>query len=148
MEMGMSEYVRRIRASIGTEVLLVPSATVAIFDDIGRLVLGRAAGSGEWVRIGGAIDPGETPPDAAIREAQEETGLEIALMGLIGVFSGPQFQVTYENGDRTCYVVSLFEAGPLGGRLDPDGHELTELAYVTEREATMLETAPITRFLI
>jgi 8-oxo-dGTP pyrophosphatase MutT (NUDIX family) len=146
--MGMSEYVRRMRARIGTDVLLLPSATIALFDDAGRLLVGRAADSGRWVTIGGAIDPGETPANAAIREAREEAGLDVAIRRLIGVFSGPEFLVTYGNGDRTHYVVSMFEAHTTGGTPAADGHELSELAYVSQAEATVLPAAPITRVLM
>src|SRR5918999_178182 len=63
-----------------------------------------ASDGGRWDIIRGAIDPGGTPARAAIRETREETGLEIAITRLIGVFSGPEFQVTFANGDRTHYV--------------------------------------------
>jgi 8-oxo-dGTP pyrophosphatase MutT (NUDIX family) len=137
-----------MRARIGNEVLLVPSATAAIFDETGRLLLGRAADSGRWVTIGGAIDPGETPSEAAIREAREETGLSVTIRKLIGVFSGPDFLVTHPNGDRTHYVTTLFEARPTRGTPVPDGQELSQLAYVTWQEAFELPAAPLTRFLI
>jgi ADP-ribose pyrophosphatase YjhB (NUDIX family) len=92
--------------------------------------------------------PGETPANAAIREAREETGLDVAIRRLIGVFSGPEFEVTYPNGDRSHYVISMFEAHPVGGALAPDGNELTELAYVSHEEALVLPMAPLTRALI
>jgi 8-oxo-dGTP pyrophosphatase MutT (NUDIX family) len=33
---------------------------------------------GRWMQPGGHIDPGEEPPEAAVREAVEELGLEVA----------------------------------------------------------------------
>lgn len=38
---------------------------------------------------GGFVDPGETVMSAAVREAQEETGLAVELRGLLGVYSAP-----------------------------------------------------------
>lgn len=35
---------------------------------------------GIWVQPGGHIDPGETPADAALREAREETGMDCTLV--------------------------------------------------------------------
>ena len=41
---------------------------------------------GRWLQPGGHIDPGETPLDAALREAREETGVHVALLGGGDVF--------------------------------------------------------------
>ena len=42
----------------------------------------------EWTTPGGMIEPEETPADAAVREAWEETGLVVALTRIVGVFGG------------------------------------------------------------
>jgi ADP-ribose pyrophosphatase YjhB (NUDIX family) len=44
---------------------------------------------GSWVFPGGFVDRGEHPEQAAIREAREEAGIEVALRGLIGVYHEP-----------------------------------------------------------
>ena len=61
-----------------------------IRDDAGDLVLVRRAiepGYGKWVFPGGFVDRGEEVQVAAIREAREETGLEIRIDRLINVYS-------------------------------------------------------------
>jgi 8-oxo-dGTP diphosphatase len=43
---------------------------------------------GTWALIGGAIEPGETPADAALREAYEEEGLDPATVRVVRTFTG------------------------------------------------------------
>ena len=126
----MSEYVRQVRARVGTMLLEVPSVTVAVRDDAGRVLLVRHSNGGVWVLPGGAIEPEETPADAAVREVYEETGLEVELTDLIGVFGGSEYVVEYENGDRTSYAMTVFGAVARAGRLRPDGVETLETAFV------------------
>ena len=91
---------------------------------------------------GGAIEPGETPADAAVREAWEETGFLVRLTRLVGVFGGSHYVVQYRNGDRASYVSSVFEATIDGGQWKPDGVELRELRFVTDSDAALLTLAP------
>jgi 8-oxo-dGTP pyrophosphatase MutT (NUDIX family) len=139
----VTDYVRRIRALVGPEELLhLPSVSVAVRDADGRVLLARHAEGNRWLLPGGAIEPGETPADAAVREAWEETGLVVRLTRLIGVFGGPDFVVHYRNGDRASYVSSVFEGAIDGGQARPDGTELHELRFVSEAESSALSVAP------
>lgn len=65
-----------------------------------------------WALPGGMMDPGETIETTAIREAEEETGLKIELINLIGVYSKP------DRDPRGRYISVLFSARPVGGKLN------------------------------
>ncbi|HSK23490.1 MAG TPA: NUDIX domain-containing protein [Egicoccus sp.] len=117
--MARSGHVAELRALVGTHRLLLPSVGTAVFDGVGperqRLLLVRHAdGTHRWGLPGGAVEPGEHPADAAVREVEEETGLTVELLAVAGVFGGPDAEIEYDNGDRTAYVTTVFVARPYG----------------------------------
>lgn len=66
------------------------TADAVIFDPARGVVLVRRKNVPVgWALPGGFVDYGETVEQAAVREALEETGLDVALTGLVGVYSDP-----------------------------------------------------------
>jgi 8-oxo-dGTP pyrophosphatase MutT (NUDIX family) len=132
--MAMSEHLLRIREKVGHDLLILPSAAVAILDEEGRILLGLHSEKNLWVLPGGLIEPGELPADGAVREVWEETGLFVELTGILGVFGGEKLVVHYSNGDRASYVNVVFSGKIIGGSLRADGHEILEIRYVPKLE--------------
>ena len=119
---------------MGHDLLLLPSTAVLPRDDAGRLLLVRLIDTGNWATIGGAIEPDESPRHGAVREAREEAGIGVELGTILGVFGGPDYRVTYPNGDESAYVVTVFDATVLHGVPRPDGDETSEVRWF-KREA-------------
>jgi 8-oxo-dGTP pyrophosphatase MutT (NUDIX family) len=146
--MAISSYLRDLRRHVGHGLLHVPSVAVMIRDAAGRLLLMRSAETGRWQTVGGALDPDEPWADAAVREAREETGYEVALTRIIGVYAGPEFRLTYPNGDVVAYASVSFAARIVGGAPDVEGDETAELAWLTLPETLSLALEPHTRILV
>ena len=146
--MAMSAHVRRLRAAMGTELLVLPSVTGIVFDDRNRILLVRQTESGLWGAPGGAVDPVEIPADAVVREVWEETGLYTKPLRLLGVYGGPSCLVTYPNGDRTIYVMTVFECAVLGGTLRERSDETNAAAFVSTSELEAYEISEWVRHVV
>jgi 8-oxo-dGTP pyrophosphatase MutT (NUDIX family) len=143
----MSDYVRRLREKVGHDLLLLPSTHCVIRDCDGRILLVRHV-EGRWMLPGGAIDPGETPADAARRECWEEAGVLVEPERILGVYGGPEAAITYENGSRAMYVVTIFEARLLEGEPRPDHDETDDVGWFDEAEIPELTMGPSTRHIL
>lgn len=90
-----------------------------IVDSAGNILLEKRADNGMWGLPGGAVEPGESVLDTALRETKEETGLVIRVTGLLGVYSEPLGRiVTYpDNGDVAHLVDILLMAEIISGEL-------------------------------
>ncbi len=146
--MPPSPYIRSIRAKIGHDLLVLQSVTVMLFDDHGRVLLAQDAESGLWMTIGGAVDPDESPADAAVRECWEETGLLVEPTKVLGVFGGPEFQIRYPNGDLVSYVTIVFRVRRLAGEARPDRLEASALRFVSHDDVAGLPMAVWTKEMV
>jgi len=79
---------------------------------------------------GGALDTGETPTQAAIRETREETGIAIDVTGLVGVYSDPGHVIAYDNGEIRQQFSICLAARATGGQLRPQPTETKHVAWV------------------
>jgi 8-oxo-dGTP pyrophosphatase MutT (NUDIX family) len=134
----LTGFLKQLREKVGHDLLVLPSAAVAIHDEDGRVLMGLHADRKIWVVPGGLIEPGETPSDGAVRETYEETGLLIELTGVLGVFGGKDLVIDYVNGDRAAYVGTIFRGCVIGGELRADGEEILEVRYISREEINSL----------
>ncbi|MGR8931987.1 MAG: NUDIX domain-containing protein [Gammaproteobacteria bacterium] len=72
--------------------LLAADILIELLDHPGRpfVLIERKFPPYGWAVPGGFVDVGETVEQAAIREAKEETGLDVALTALLGIYSNPK----------------------------------------------------------
>ena len=108
--MPSSGIVQQLRGVVGHALLHLPAAAGLVLDAEGHLLLIRNVDDGRWAVPGGCIEPGESPEVAVKRELNEETGLVVEPLGIVGVFGGPRFRIKYSNGDETSYVSVVLSA--------------------------------------
>lgn len=126
--MPISDYMRELRQLVGTRLLLMPAVAAIIRDTDGNVLVLRTP-AGEWTLPAGAVDPGESPREAVVREVREETDLEVTGTRLLDVFGGVDWRWTYANGDQVEGTVCVF-ACDVRGTLRCDGEEIVEAHWI------------------
>jgi ADP-ribose pyrophosphatase YjhB (NUDIX family) len=126
---------------VGHELLLIPSVTIIVRDDQGRILLTKNSDVNLWLPIGGIVEPDESPRDAAVREMKEETGLLVEPVRIVGVYGGKEFRVHYPNGDMVSYVMTVYECRVVSGKLTPDHKESLELRYFSAADVESMQTS-------
>jgi 8-oxo-dGTP pyrophosphatase MutT (NUDIX family) len=122
-------YLHWIRSQVGSQKIILVTATAVIRDSNGRFLLQQRGDFGWWGFSGGIVELDESLPTCAVREAREETGLDVAVTRLIGLYSSPDFDVLYPNGDQVQQFTATFECHVTGGELRLDGDETTGLVW-------------------
>lgn len=106
-----------------------PAVTVIIPHN-GKILLQKRSDMKIWALPAGHMEIGETVEEAAIREIKEETGLDIEITRLIGVYSEPEYQVVkYPDGRVTHFVTMYLEGKIIGGKLDKNNSETLDLGF-------------------
>lgn len=131
-------HIARLRERVGSDLIIVPSVSVCLWDDQ-RLLLAHHPATGVWSTPGGAVEPDETVSAACMREAKEELDVAVDVEGVAAVL-GPD-EIVYPNGDRTAYVTTAFACRSADAP-QPDRIELDQLRWVREADVTSMNIAP------
>jgi ADP-ribose pyrophosphatase YjhB (NUDIX family) len=112
---------------------LVPAASAIVIDQNGRILLHRRDDNELWSIPGGAMEVGEQIADTAIREVEEETGLEVKPEQIVGIYSNPQHVVEYGNGEVRQQFSVCFACRIVGGDLAVSDESL-EVGFFTPEQ--------------
>ena len=106
---------------------------VVIPSENGRVVLIRRGSEpfeGQWAPPGGFVEIGETVEEAAAREAEEETGLRVEILRLVGVYSGPDRDPRGHNVSCAFLARPTPESGGLSAATDATEAEFLDPSTV------------------
>jgi len=135
--MPMSSFYKSIRDRLGSSLLLMPAVAAIIRDESGRVLLQQRHDE-SWSLPAGAIEPGESPSVAIVREVFEETGLRVRPLRIAAVVGGSSCRVRYPNGDEVEYVVTVFDCEIVGGTAIESNEETRRLAYFRREDMPVL----------
>ena len=107
-----------------------PGACAIIRDAArGWILLHQRSDNGYWALPGGGLDLGESYAECCVREVREETGLEVEILRLVGIYSNPSENVIrYPDGRANQSASALFDCHVTGGELQLD-HESLKLEW-------------------
>jgi 8-oxo-dGTP diphosphatase len=118
----------------GVSVSVIPCVGAVVTDEQGRLLMiqrGHDPGAGLWSIPGGRIEPGETDPQALVRELLEETNLQVKVGRLIGRVQRPGL-------GGAVIDIRDYAATVTGGTLRA-GDDAADARWVTAAELARLE---------
>ncbi len=127
---------------------VVPSVTVGVRDDQGRILLIHKIDNDLWALPGGGHDIGESIADTAVREVWEETGVEVEITGIVGLYTNPRHVMAYDDGEVRQQFSICFSARQVGGSAHEDGTETKEVRWVPTDEVDGLNIHPSMRMRI
>ena len=126
---------------------IVPSVTTIVTDHEGRLLMVHRTDNELWSIPGGAMDIGESIADAAIRETREETGLDVEVTGIVGIYTNPRHVMAYDNGEVRQQCSVCFTTRLLGGQLRTST-ETSEVRFMDRSDLDGLNVHPSIRLRI
>jgi ADP-ribose pyrophosphatase YjhB (NUDIX family) len=130
-----------------TATSIVPSVTAIVRDAAGALLMVHKTDNNLWALPGGAVDPGESVTDAVVREVKEETGMNVEIIDLSGIYTAPRHVMAYDDGEVRQQFSLCFRTRLLGGTTTTSS-ETSEVAFVPVDQMDTLNIHPSMRLRI
>jgi ADP-ribose pyrophosphatase YjhB (NUDIX family) len=126
---------------------VVPSVVAAVRNQRGELLMIHRTDNNLWALPGGGHDIGESVSGTVVREVREETGIEVEVIGLVGIYSNPHHVMAYDDGEVRQQFSICFTARPVGGQLGTSS-ESRQVRWVNPAELNQLDIHPSMRLRI
>jgi ADP-ribose pyrophosphatase YjhB (NUDIX family) len=126
---------------------IVPSVTAIVPNDHDALLLVHKTDNDLWALPGGAMDVGEFMADTVVREVKEETGIDVEVTGVVGIYTNPNHVMAYDDGEvrQQCSICATTRM--LGGQLATSS-ETSEVELVAPARLDSVKIHPPMRLRI
>ena len=125
----MSELTFELGPGATANARVRSGCSVTLLDDEGRLLLQKRTDGDWWCLPGGGVEAGDTFTSTAIREAWEETGLEVEIVSLLGCYCDPEICSIYGDGNHVQIASLNFLCRIIGGEMIESNDETAELRW-------------------
>ncbi|MEH1017752.1 NUDIX domain-containing protein [Micromonospora sp. CPCC 206060] len=143
--MARRDYLNDPNAPAANSV--VPSVVAAVRNQHGELLMIHRTDNNLWALPGGGHDIGESISDTVVREVREETGIEVEVTGLVGIYTNPHHVMAYDDGEVRQQFSICFTARPVGGELTTSS-ESRQVRWVDPAQLDQLDIHPSMRLRI
>ena len=141
-------YVNWVRARVGTRKIFLVTSSVVVWQADGntlqprKFLLQHRTDMDVWGLPGGMLEIEEDILTCARREVQEETGLTLGELRLVGVYTHPDLDVALPNGDEFQQFTFCFSGAVVGGEMQIDHTEAYDAQFFSMADLDEL-TVPI-----
>lgn len=144
----MKNYIKKIRKKIGQSSFIHPAARIIIENEKNEILFIEKADTGQLGLPAGAFEEGETIEECIKREVEEETGLIVKNVVVIGISSNPRTEkVEYPNGDKIQYFTVEFYANEWEGAIKiQDTNEIKAAKFRHKSEIKRLPKNELSTF--
>ncbi|MDT0437709.1 MULTISPECIES: NUDIX hydrolase [Streptomyces] len=143
--MARIDYVNDPNAPMANSI--VPSVMAVAVNDAGHVLMIRKTHNDLWALPGGDVEIGESVADAAVRETKEETGIDVEVTRVVGLYTGPAHVMAYDDGEVRQQFSICFTARILGGE-PRTSSESKEVVFVDSEQLGELNIHPSMRMQI
>ncbi|GAA2748364.1 NUDIX domain-containing protein [Terrabacter aerolatus] len=140
--MGRIDYIDDPAAPAINSV--VPSVVAIVQREDGRVLMIHKTDNDKWALPGGGHEPGESISETVEREVKEETGYDVTVEAITGVYTNPRHVMAYDDGEVRQQFSIAFKARLVGGDRRTSS-ESSEVEWLTSAEIDSLPIHPSMR---
>lgn len=137
--MHRTDYLNDPNAPQANSIKIATSAFIE--DDDRRVLMIRRSDNDLWALPGGGMEIGETVSECVVRETKEETGLEIAVTSVVGIFTNPDHVVAYPDGEVRQQFSICLRGEAIGGAI-ATSDESHDVQWITRDRLADLNIHP------